>query len=204
MQNTTVTLTKQDLKKAKDLILTDKQLNMILGKTPEKYIKKRPGKGGKEWDYVDVAYITKCLNLMFGWDWDFEIMDEKILDKQVIVKGKLTCRSSAKSITKMQYGRKDIAFLKNSTEPLDLGNDLKSAASDSLKKCASLIGIASDIYGGEDFKEVKVIDELEEIMELYKLKKEVVSPEEQISIERIIDNKEENSYVRVRNYLKNL
>jgi hypothetical protein len=137
-------------------MLTNEQINIILSKTPKKYIKTRPAKGGGTWDFVSVSYITKCLNLMFGWDWDFEIIDEQILDRQVIVKGKLTCRVGDRQIVKMQYGRKDIVKKKNSDIPLDVGNDLKAAASDSLKKCASSIGIAADIYGGDDFKEVKV------------------------------------------------
>jgi len=45
--------------------------------------------------------------------------------------------------------------------PLDLGNDLKAAATDSLKKCASELGIASDIYGAKEFKEIQVISESE-------------------------------------------
>jgi actin-like ATPase involved in cell morphogenesis len=88
---------------------------------------------------------------MFGWDWDFEIMDEKIMHGEVIVKGKLTCRSNGKEIIKMQYGNKDIMYKKlqqgeTERQPLSIGNDLKSAATDALKKCAAEIGIAADIY----------------------------------------------------------
>ena len=36
---------------------------------------------------------------------------------------------------------------------LDFGNDLKGAATDSMKKCASMLGIASDVYGKAEFKE---------------------------------------------------
>ena len=50
----------------------------------------------------------------------------------------------------MQFGRSDIKFKNEwidgkkipTKEPLDLGNDLKSATTDALKKCASEIGIA--------------------------------------------------------------
>ena len=152
------TLEKKDLQYADNLALTPKQLEFLLKKTPKEYIKTRPGKGGQTWDYVAVSYFIKVLNLMFGWNWSFEVIDEKILKTQVIVKGKLTCRTGDIEIVKMQYGRKDIAFRKGSDIPLDIGNDLKASASDSLKKCASLIGIASDIYGKESFREVKVVD----------------------------------------------
>ena len=210
MSNDNRVMTRKDIMKAEDLILSPKQLNIIFAKTPPKFIKQRPAKGGGKWNYVQTAYFQKCLNLMFGFDWDFEIIDEKILDKQVIVKGKLTCRAGGKQIIKMQYGRKDIAFKKDSTEQLDLGNDLKAAASDALKKCASEIGIAGDIYGGDDFKEMVFSEEAqevaakEELLELYSLKKEMVPPENQIDIERILNNDETVSYNKVKSYLQSL
>jgi hypothetical protein len=154
-------ISKQDLSKSTDNLLNENQLQFILKKTPSKYIKKRPAKGGGEWEYVSISYVTKSLNIMFGWNWDFEIMDEKVLveNGEVIVKGKLTCNTKNGIIVKSQYGNKDIVFKKNTKTPLSIGNDLKSAASDSLKKCASLIGVAQDVYSKEDFREV-IIDEV--------------------------------------------
>lgn len=37
---------------------------------------------------------------------------------------------------------------------LDFGNDLKAASTDALKKCASLLGIASDVYGKSEYKDI--------------------------------------------------
>jgi hypothetical protein len=42
----------------------------------------------------------------------------------------------------------------NPRQPLDYANDLKAAATDALKKCASEIGIANDIYGKNEFREI--------------------------------------------------
>lgn len=141
-----------------DNSLNDKQLQHILKRTPTQYIKERPAKGGGTWKYVTGGYVKKCLNLMFGWDWDFEIIDEQVYQdsKEVVVKGRLTCRSNGKIIVKMQYGNKDIVCRRNDGNPLSIGNDLKAAATDALKKCAAEIGIAADIYNAEDFKEVNV------------------------------------------------
>lgn len=151
-----IVLSAKEISKIENPALNPNQLDFILKKTPQKYIKKRPAKGGGTWDYVSVSYVEKCLNMMFGFDWDFEVIDEKVLldAGEVVVKGKLTCRSNGKVITKMQFGNKDIAFKRDSKTPLSIGNDLKSASSDALKKCASLIGIAKDVYSKEDFKEV--------------------------------------------------
>jgi Rad52/22 family double-strand break repair protein len=159
--NAIAEITQDELALVNNNLLNPDQLNQIFKATPPKYVKLRPGKGGGDWKYVSAGYIQKVLNLMFGWDWDFEIIDEKILVESaiVIVKGKLTCRSGDRTIVKMQYGRKEITMKRGGTGPLDVGNDLKAAASDCLKKCASLIGIASDIYSDEDFKELQVISE---------------------------------------------
>lgn len=154
-------ISKSDLDWGSDLVLTEKQLNHIFSKTPAKFIKKRPAKGGGEWDYVEVGYVIKTLNLMFGWDWDFTILNETInIDfKEVIVKGQLTVRTGGKTIIKTQFGNKEIIFRKGTTIPLSIGNDIKAASSDALKKAASMIGIAQDIYLGKEMKEIEVVVE---------------------------------------------
>jgi len=149
---------KDELTKAENNILNDKQLDLLLGKTPENHIYKRPGKGGGEFRYVTGIYMKKSLNFLFGWDWDFEVMefDVNMTAMQAIVLGKLTCRTGGKTIVKTQFGRVDIKQKRDGSGILDLGNDLKAAATDALKKCASEIGIASDVYGEKEFKEIKV------------------------------------------------
>lgn len=207
--NKLAVVTKDDLSLVNDNILNEKQLSLILKKTPAQYVKKRPAKGGGQWDYVTGGYVRKCLNLMFGWLWNFEILDEKILIEsgEVIVKGKLTCQSGGKEIVKMQYGNKDIVFKRGTKTPLSIGNDMKAAATDCLKKCAAEIGIAADIYNKEDFREIIISntkDILTEIKSLYDEKANLINHENQMYIERIIEEKEESSYKKALNYLKKL
>lgn len=40
--------------------------------------------------------------------------------------------------------------------PLDFGNDMKAAASDALKKCASMMGVAADVYEPDEFQEITI------------------------------------------------
>jgi len=181
------------------------QLAQLLKKTPERYVKERPAKGGGKWKYVTGGYIKKCLNLMFGWDWDFEIQDEKVFPKQIVVRGKLTCRSNGRTIIKTQYGRKDIAFRRESEEYLDIGNDFKAAASDCLKKCAAEIGIAADIYNADEFREVNVDTENEvtafDLLVLFDLKKEALNETEIEFCKRIIEGNETTSFHKLQNFL---
>jgi len=152
---------KEELSFVKDNSLNEYQLEHILKRTPAKYRKQRPAKGGGTWTYVTGGYVKKCLNLMFGWDWDFEVVDEKVLHGEVIVKGRLTCRTNGREIVKMQFGNKDVMYKREPDKegnriPLSIGNDMKAAATDALKKCAAEIGIAADVYNAEDFNEVNV------------------------------------------------
>lgn len=162
----------KELAKVENNVLNKDQLNVLFQGTPEAHKYKRPAKGGGEWTYVTGAYVKKVLNLMFGWDWDFEVtkFEYNMGAKQCIVLGKLTVRSGGKTIIKNQFGRVDIKFKTNwdnnlkkkipTDQPLDLGNDLKAATTDSLKKCASELGIASDVYAPNEFKAIQVVEPL--------------------------------------------
>lgn len=175
-------VTKEDMTYASGLILNTKQLQFLFKRTPQHHVKQRDAKGGGKWNYVSGGYVQKVLNLMFGWNWDFVInKSEHFLEpiNQVIVHGSLIVRIEIEgkvvTLTKSQIGNKDIAFMneyandesgkrvkKKTNKPLDLGNDYKAAATDCLKKCASQIGIAADVYNKEDFKEVSLTSNEEE------------------------------------------
>lgn len=134
--------------------MSDKQILRLVERTPPAQVYKRPGKGGKQWDYVTVSYVQRVLDYTFGFNWDFDIVQHGKEKDHVWVMGKLIVRNpeGTQSITKTQFGRSEVKYKKDSTDLLDYGNDLKSAASDALKKCASMLGIARDIYGKTDYK----------------------------------------------------
>jgi recombination DNA repair RAD52 pathway protein len=144
-----------------DIIMTEQVLHMMQ-KTPAEHIYQRKGKGGQTWDYVTGTYVKKTLNYVFGWNWDFTVVAHGVEGNQIWVHGRLTVRVPWKkgefqSIVKEQFGRADVKQLKTGGN-VDFGNDLKAATTDALKKCASELGIASDIYGKEEFKEIKTVD----------------------------------------------
>lgn len=136
--------------------LSEQQIIKIVQKTPPAHVYKRPGKGGKEFEYVTTSYVTRLLNFAFGWNWDFDVAEHGREGNVIWVKGVLTVRGQqdGQTIRKTQFGRAEVKFIKGSkTEMVDFGNDLKAASSDALKKCASMLGIASDIYGKGDYKQ---------------------------------------------------
>ena len=108
MSDKALVVSESELALVENNSLNRNQLQQLLKKTPEKYIRSRPAKGGGNWDYVTGGYVKKVLNLLFGWNWDFEIIDQQILEGEVIVRGRLTCRTNGNTIVKMQYGNKEI------------------------------------------------------------------------------------------------
>lgn len=197
----------KELSFVEDNSLNGEQLKHILKRTPKQYVKQRPAKGGGTWNYVTGGYVKKCLNLMFGWDWDFEIVDEQIMldAKEVVVKGRLTCRSNGRTIVKMQFGNKDIVCKRNTDTPLSIGNDMKAAATDALKKCAAEIGIAADIYNAEDFREIQVQtkDKHQELTELLDQYGDMVAQSDREAIETTLNERKTANYDKMIKHLKN-
>jgi|SRR3990172_9033995 len=137
--------------------LTQPQILHIMQKTPPSHVYQRPAKGGGVWDYVTGVYVKKVLNYAFGWLVDFEVKQHGREDDLVWVLGRLTVTTEdGNRIIKEQFGRAEVKMKKGTTKPMDYGNDLKAAATDALKKCASELGVASDIYGKNEFQEIKL------------------------------------------------
>jgi hypothetical protein len=205
-------MNKQLLVNPKDLSLTEsalnkRQLQLLLKRTPENYVRTRPAKGGGTWKYVTGGYVRKVLNLMFGFDWSFEVTEQNIMHGEAIVKGRLTVKTAGKSIVKEDFGNKEIICKKGSDQPLSIGNDLKAAATDCLKRCAAQIGIAADIYSADEFREVAVkMDEVtkEMVSELYEIKNDAIDPVLRENVERILRNDEKDKYETIYEILQAL
>lgn len=132
--------------------------NLITGKTPKDVIYQRPIRGGASVDYVPGWWFIEQLNSLFGYLWDFEVSDQNIGQKQVWVKGKLTVKTlDGLTVSKTAFGGSDIKTYSDRSDKaglvIDIGDDLKAAATDSLKKAATLLGLASDIYGQREIIE---------------------------------------------------
>ena len=109
-------------------------------------IKTRKGRSGNRLSYIETPEYIKRLNLAFDYNWSFEIEEEKIESGFIVVRGKLV----AEGIAKSQYGTSQITLSKDTGEVVAIGDDFKAAASDALKKTASLFGIGLHLYNGSN------------------------------------------------------
>lgn len=136
--------------------------------------------------YISGDTVTRLLNKAFLYRWSFEVVETRVVQSQakknetstqgsvVQVHGRLTVPGWG---VREQWG----------SQPLVGGSDVqehafKSAATDAMKKCASLFGIALDLYGKENFDELLVspIDYLtDDVVFLEKLKQKQIKAREE-------------------------
>jgi len=105
-------------------------------------IKRRQGTNGDVLDYIEGCAVIQRLNECFDAEWIFEIQDHRVYDDEVVVLGKLTLQG----ISKSQFGKSRITRSKKDNSIISLGDDLKAAATDCLKKCATLFGVGLHLY----------------------------------------------------------
>lgn len=116
---------------------------------PEALLKTRKGPLGTSFHYVEgSAYIAR-LNEAFEGEFSFEIVEHSVRDTEVIVLGKL----SAAGVTKMAFGGSSITVSREG-EVISIADDLKAAATDALKKAASLLGVGLHLYSSDRTSEV--------------------------------------------------
>lgn len=147
--------------------------NLITGITPKEVIYQKPARGGADIDYVPGWWFVEQLNALFGYLWDFEVVEQFVGEKQVWVKGKLTVKSSTGvTVSKTAFGGSDIKKYSDRSDKagqvIDIGDDLKAAATDAMKKAATLLGIAADIYGKREKLELGRSDK-SQLGALYKI-----------------------------------
>lgn len=130
-------------------------LTVLNEATPIDKIKQRPGNAGRTFKYIEIGYVVKQLDRAFGRLWDWEIIDQNVGTSQLWVKGRLTVHLAPNfDLKKETFGSSDIKKFSQTGLVIDIGNDLKSASSDALKKAASMLGIASDVYFPAEFEDI--------------------------------------------------
>jgi hypothetical protein len=119
---------------------------------PPELIRQRKGSHGATLDYIEGWAIIQRLNNAFNIDWSFTIQEWKVLDHDIIVLGRL----SAKGIVKDAFGGASVTINSQTNKVVDLGSDVKAAATDSLKKCATLLGVGLHLYQEKEVKPAQV------------------------------------------------
>ena len=146
---------------AKELALTNVTLDMIqdslknitnqhknIGKieTPKGLVKKKMG-----FDYVELSYMKKIANEEFpGWSWTI-IKSEALGVAAYVVHGRLRWLDNGLWRDGDMVAAHRIQTKRGSTEFVEIGNDIKSANTDCMKKAFNVyMDIAADVYRSDD------------------------------------------------------
>lgn len=100
-------------------------------------------RGGVDLEYHTGEQIVSRLNETIGFlGWSFRVIEHGIHAEadECWVLGELTVTVGARTVSRQQFGSQKVKRSRSSGTPLDIGFDLKGAATDSLKKSASLVG----------------------------------------------------------------
>ena len=109
---------------------------------PAELIRHRPGNNGQDVTYLEGHVIIARLNEAFGGDWSFVIEKHEVLADEVIVLG----RMSAGTIVKCAFGSSAITRTRDGGKPVSIGDDLKAASMDSLKKASTWLGVGLTLH----------------------------------------------------------
>ena len=104
-------------------------------------IRQRKGRNGVL-DYVEGHSVVQRLNDALEGRWSFEVVQHDVREDEVVVLGRLT----ADGVVKMSFGASQVTREKGTGQLVSLGDDLKAAATDALKKCATFLGVALHLY----------------------------------------------------------
>jgi hypothetical protein len=112
---------------------------------PSDAIRSRRGHNGSNLRYIETWRVVERLNEAFAHGWSFKILLHQILEDEVLVLAEL----SVDGITKQAFGCSSITRAREGNTAISVGDDLKSAAADALKKAASLLGVGLEIFSGQ-------------------------------------------------------
>ncbi len=127
------------------MALTAQAKELLERPLPKEKIKQRPGPGGMTFSYITPDFVISCLNEAFDYKWDTRIISSTMHDSTAVVGFELTVYDrEGSSISKQQFGSCDV------NKGMGPGDAFKGAASDALKKCATLLGLGLELYQNDE------------------------------------------------------
>ena len=101
-------------------------------------------RGGVQLTYISGEQVVRRLNEVLGvGGWSFRVLRHEINPEadEAWALGELVAEIEAKTVVRQQFGSQKLKRSRSTGAPLDIGFDLKGAATDAMKKCASLLGV---------------------------------------------------------------
>ena len=112
-------------------------------------------KGGVSLVYIPVSEVINRMNKIIGVEnWSYQVKTWQQLGTSIVAHVTLTVEIDGKTIMRDGVGGQKIKLTK-SQEPLDIGDELKGAVSDALKKASQTLGIGLYLARSDDAMEIE-------------------------------------------------
>ena len=151
--------------------------------TPKGLVKKKQG-----FDYVELSYMKNMANEQFpGWSWTI-VKGEALGSNAYVVHGRLKWLDNGLWREGDMVAAHRIQTKRGTDEFVDIGNDIKSANTDCMKKALNVyMDIAADVYRSED----PTLDDIqyENLMD----KASKIDKDTELTIAKKIDSQEINT-----------
>lgn len=125
------------------MAISEKARSVIERPLDKSRVKSRQGGQGMTFDYIGTEHAIQLLNEAFDYAWDSRVVEHDIMADGSLAVALVEIKvwdETGSPVVKQQFGSCNI------NRGVDPGAALKGAASDGLKKCASQLGVALELY----------------------------------------------------------
>ena len=178
VSDNTIIMTDAISERFSDITNLHKEVSNI--KTPKAYIKKKMGL-----DYVEIGYMRDMADKHYpGWSWEI-VSSEALGSEAYVVHGRLKWFDNGIWRTGDMVAAHRIQKKKGTQVFVDVGNDIKAANTDTMKKAFNMyMNIADDVYKNQ-VEDPELSDKQRDEILAVAIK---ISDEKFIKIQELIDN----------------
>ena len=123
-------------------------------------------KSGVNLVYIPISEVINRVNKVLGVEnWSYEVIGWQQLDKAIVAHVRVTAMIDGTIVKRDGVGGQSIKYSKKTSEPIDIGDEVKGAVSDALKKAVQTLGVGLYLARSEDAIEIEQVMESESVME---------------------------------------
>ena len=160
-------------------------------------MEKRLNKGGANLVYVPISEVINRMNKVLGVEnWSFTVKNWQQLGTSIVAQVSVVATIAGNTVTREGVGGQKIKMSKNG-DPVDIGDEVKGAVSDALKKAVQTLGICLYLARSEEAIEIEQAMEATAVAPLAP----VVSPK-YAQFKTLLEAKDENK-LKIKSFWSN-
>lgn len=137
--------------------MTSNNIYQVLSEAFPAEMEKRLNKGGANLIYIPVSEVVNRMNKVIGVEnWSFTVTSWQQLGTSIVAHVSVIATINGVAVTRDGVGGQKIKLNKQG-EPVDIGDEVKGAVSDALKKAVQTLGVGLYLARSEDAIEIEQV-----------------------------------------------